>query len=75
VTKLIKLPHILSFSATSVSERYFPQLVQEYAGGTFQLWEVCLIDVTNMKAEFMLFALLFDAEIEKNSRKSVNGFN
>ena len=67
MTKLIKVPNVLSLSATWVFERYFPQHVQEYAEGTFQFWEVCSIDVTNMKMEFMLFALRFDAEIEKTS--------
>jgi hypothetical protein len=65
VTKLIKVPNIISLSATRVFERYFPQHVQEYAGGTFQFLELCSIDVTNIKSEFMLFALLFDAKIGK----------
>lgn len=65
MTKLIKVPNILSLSVTRVFERYFTQCVQEYAGGTFQFWEVCSIYVTNMNAEFMLFALLLDVEIEK----------
>lgn len=63
------------FTFCSLSSRkIFSNIFKNMPGELFS-YVVCWIDVTSLKAEFMLLSFLFNEEMEENCRKYVNGFS